>query len=169
MPILYTLAHKSIKHVDCAVIKVAIVTHKKFRKIVMKKIMMLVGCSFVFTSYAMEQSQSATSPTSDKQSVFPVVKIDVPSSSVRIIKPIAIRLGTIDISSPVQEAASLLMKLHLSSSRMPALHQAAVSGDADSVKQLLNQGSNCNAVDGTGTSPLAYALEKGHYKTAFIL
>lgn len=57
----------------------------------------------------------------------------------------------------------------LGDEHLTPLHVAASSGDEDVVKELLNQGENCNAKDVHEITPLHFAAYKGHLKIAQLL
>lgn len=139
----------------------------------MKKIIVIFGCC-AFHLHGMQDSQQPpSSQTTDKQMqtsgvccscvspepVRPKTPLNNPPLSLE--KTIAALLAI--AMSPSENAMSQ------SSEKMPVLHKTASTGDTDSIKKLLEQGNNCNAVDSTGTSPLAYALDNGQYSAVFML
>lgn len=50
-----------------------------------------------------------------------------------------------------------------------ALHRAAVAGDTAAVKQLLAEGADVGAVDGSLLTPLHLACQQGHLEVARVL
>ena len=51
----------------------------------------------------------------------------------------------------------------------PPLHQAAIDGDLDDVKQILNSGIGVNSKSKTGATALHWAAFKGNYDVAVYL
>ncbi|XP_028396138.1 protein HOS4-like [Dendronephthya gigantea] len=86
----------------------------------------------------------------------PQLRDAIQSKPMKVVKDIILANKSVDINTCSQSGDS-------------ALHRAAIEGDIDAIRIIINQGGNVNIRDRNGFQPVHQALSYHHYKAAMFL